>query len=117
MKMRGLKIPDGDNFELYLDRSRLEIGFREAMKKGIKQKNNRPHILHVVVQCFGTIIEDRCFSPGSIITIGSDKKNTFQVPTQGLGGTHELITYASDRKIQIHVDDSFDGIVQTERKR
>ncbi len=109
-----IQMPSDPNSEIYYDGNALAIAFRPRSPKETGKKESTDKVLRVVVQCYGSVIEDRLFQPGTVITIGQGRSSTFRIPTQGLPPKHPLISYGQDGVIQLSVNQAFNGIIQSE---
>lgn len=109
MQMRKLEVPSDPNAELYFDAKRLVVDFRQ---KQAKKAETGVKVLRVVIQYFGWVIEDRFFEPGTVITVGTGKRNTFRIPTKDLPDEHPLLQYGPSGEIQLSVNQHFGGLLQ-----
>ncbi|MFH1018261.1 MAG: AgmX/PglI C-terminal domain-containing protein [Pseudomonadota bacterium] len=109
-----IKLPSDPNSELYYDAHKLVVAFRarSAQKKAAPEFKSK--VLRVVVQCYGWVIEDKFFAPGTEITVGAGKKNTFRIPTKDLPELHPLIEYRTDNSIRLTLNKHFSGVIQAE---
>jgi hypothetical protein len=106
-----LKLPKDPNSEIYFDANRLVVDFRKREAKRTSLEG-RSKVLRVVIQCFGWVIEDKFFQPGTPVTVGSGKSNVFRIPTRDLPENHALFDYGQDGSIQLSVNRHFTGVVQ-----
>jgi hypothetical protein len=114
MAIPQIKLPSDPNSEIYYDARNLVVAFRAKTARKETPSELKTKVLRVVVQCFGWVIEDRFFKPGTQITVGAGKKNTFRIPTRDLPEDHPLIEYGSDNSIRLTVNKHFSGLIQTE---
>ncbi len=109
-----IKLPSDPNSDLYYDAHKLVVAFRARSARKEAPPALKKKVLRVVVQCFGWVIEDRFFSPGTCITVGGGKKNTFRIPTRDLPELHPLIEYGTDNSIRLTLNKHFSGVIQAE---
>lgn len=103
-------LPLDQKHELYFDSKDLVVRFRPRAQKS--QAHVGYKVLRVVVMAYSKIIDDRIFEPGTKITIGESKRNTFQIPTFGLPDRFELFHYQKDGSNTLNVPTKASGVVQ-----
>ncbi|HLG19235.1 MAG TPA: AgmX/PglI C-terminal domain-containing protein [Bdellovibrionota bacterium] len=111
VRTSALKIPSDRDSEIFFDPKRLVVDFRKR-PGGSRPSDIRAKVLRVVVQCFGWVIEDRFFSPGSTITVGAERGNTFRIPTPALPESHALIQYRSEGGALLTINKHIEGVLQ-----